>query len=79
MDQSISLQQKSIDRFLCNVNFAKNKLEQILVLSIFLYKLLHYRQTKPFFVTQIMCVSGAKKCLFFKKFGVLCVLETPVL
>ena len=25
------------------------------------------------------CVSGAKKCSFFKKFGVLCFLLTPVL
>ena len=26
-----------------------------------------------------MCVSGDKKCYFFGKFGVLCILETPVL
>ena len=26
-----------------------------------------------------VCVSGGKKCSFFRKFGVLCFLETPVL
>ena len=26
-----------------------------------------------------VCVSGGKKCLFFRNFGVLCFLETPVL
>ena len=26
-----------------------------------------------------ICVSGAKKCYFFRKFGVLCFLVTPVL
>ena len=26
-----------------------------------------------------VCVSGGKKCLFFGNFGVLCLLETPVL
>ena len=25
-----------------------------------------------------VCISGGKKCLFFRKFGMLCVLETPV-
>ena len=26
-----------------------------------------------------VCVSGGKKCLFFRIFGILCFLETPVL
>ena len=26
-----------------------------------------------------VCVTGAKKCLFFGKFGVLCFLKTPVM
>ena len=26
-----------------------------------------------------VCVSGGKKCSFFVKFGVLCLLETPIL
>ena len=30
-------------------------------------------------IKSYVCVSGGKKCSFFGKFGVLCLLETPIL
>ena len=57
MNQSTNLRYKSIDRFVSDVNFTKNKSEQIIIESTFAYKLqffTHGFMANPIFILQII-------------------------